>query len=65
MEIKKRCELLMRMIRKEFEEHQNQPANTTTMSDTHNLKPRAIGKRRATTHSIENGGAKKANTNQD
>lgn len=58
MEIKKRCEMLMRLIRKEFEEHQkeaNEPMNATTMSDAP-LKPKDIGKRRAT---IETGAAKK------
>lgn len=60
MEIKKRCELLLRSIRKEFEEHQkelSEPMNTTTMSDTR--KPKAIEKRRATTQSIENDETKK------
>lgn len=64
MEIKKRCELLLRLIRKEFEDHQkeiSEPMNATGMSDT-NHKPKAIGKRRATMQSIENGEPKRKPT---
>lgn len=64
MEIKKRCELLLRLIRKEFEDQQkelSEPMNATGMSDT-NHKPKAIGKRRGTAQSIENGAAKRKST---
>lgn len=64
MEIKKRCELLLRLIRKEFEDQQkeiSEPVNTTGMSDTQH-RPKAIGKRRATAQSVENGGPKRKST---
>lgn len=60
MEIKRRCEILLRAIHKEFEEHLNelkQPMNASALADTQ--KPKKVGKRRTTTHSIEDGGTKK------
>lgn len=55
MEIKKRCELLLRLIRKEFEEHQKE--QNEPMSDIPG--PKAIRKRRGTAQSIESDGAKR------
>lgn len=63
MEIKRRCEILLRAIRKEFEEHLNelkQPNNASATADTQ--KPKKVDKRRATALSIENGEAKKKRT---
>lgn len=60
MELNKRCELLIRIILKEYEDAQSIDGRSlNAISDTKKSTAKAINKRRATTDDEKNAAAKK------